>query len=357
MSFAVVARRRLARLNNHLSPGTAASGGAGVRARPCSSSSGGGGGGKEVGGDKAASGGSAPDGGGAPASAVSARLKADRRQGHAVPAALQASRGSAAEFLAPDVPKPSLAEKARTLVAQSPSGVLSTLLHDSGHPYGSVINVASDPADGQLITFISRLAEHTANLSADARASFIVSSVQGAGDRLATARATLVGRCVPVDKTPALMEAFLKAHPGAHYVRFADFSSYKLLVSEKVRMISGFGEMGWVTPEAFAAAEPDLVSAGARGAVEHMNKDHAHDVLAMSRAFAGLPLAKQATLLAIDRYGLDVLCEMPDGSRRSRVAFPTRLDRPEQIKDAVISLTMSARAKLHSASEGEKSMR
>jgi putative heme iron utilization protein len=157
-----------------------------------------------------------------------------------------------------------------------------------------------------------------------------------------------------VDKTPALMEAFLKAHPGAHYVRFADFLSYKL-VSNKIRMISGFGEMGWLSPEAFAAAEPDFVSAGARGAVDHMNKDHAHDVLAMSRAFASLPLAKQATLLAIDRYGLDVLCEMPDGSRRSRVAFATRLDRPEQIKDAVVSLTKAARTKLiTSRGEGER---
>jgi hypothetical protein len=58
-----------------------------------------------------------------------------------------------------------------------------------------------------------------------------------------------------------------------------------------------------------------------------MIKDHVHDVLAVSRAFAGLPLAKQATLLVIVRYGLDVLCEMPDGWRRSRVAFATRLHR------------------------------
>ena len=93
-----------------------------------------------------------------------------------------------------------------------------------------------------------------------------MSSVQGDGDRLATARATLLGRCVPVDKTPALMEAFLKAHAGVHYVRFADFLSYKL-ASDKIHMSCGlsFWRDGVAVPEAVAAAEPDL-SAPARAA-------------------------------------------------------------------------------------------
>lgn len=105
--------------------------------------------------------------------------------------------------------------------------------------------------------------------------------------------------------------------------------------------------MGWVGGREFTTAEPDIVQLESAKALSHMNDDHAHDVLSMARAYAGLPDAKSASLLSIDRYGMEVLCETPSGRRRSRIAFPTRLETGSDIKPAVIQLTRNARQALN----------
>src|SRR5262245_35580826 len=72
-----------------------------------------------------------------------------------------------------DVPTPTHAERARTLVAQISTGTLCTLaLEPQGYPYGSFVTVAFD--NGGPIFLISRLAEHTKNLERDPRASLLV---------------------------------------------------------------------------------------------------------------------------------------------------------------------------------------
>ena len=69
-----------------------------------------------------------------------------------------------------NIPTPTHAERARTLVAQISTGTLCTLaLEPQGYPYGSFVTVAFD--NGNPIFLISRLAEHTKNLERDPRAS------------------------------------------------------------------------------------------------------------------------------------------------------------------------------------------
>ncbi|MEW6279017.1 MAG: pyridoxamine 5'-phosphate oxidase family protein, partial [Candidatus Eremiobacterota bacterium] len=63
------------------------------------------------------------------------------------------------------------AERARTLAEMCGQACLSTLAVDpEGTPYGSLVLYAPDP-DGQPILLLSALAEHTANLGRDPRAS------------------------------------------------------------------------------------------------------------------------------------------------------------------------------------------
>ena len=72
-----------------------------------------------------------------------------------------------------NIPTPTHAERARTLVAQISTGTLCTLaLEPEGYPYGSFVTVAFD--NGNPIFLISGLAEHTKNLEGDPRASLLV---------------------------------------------------------------------------------------------------------------------------------------------------------------------------------------
>jgi len=283
----------------------------------------------------------------------SSELQAVRRRGHSVPESLRQAGGSAVVFYENNARRLSHAEKARTVLLASASGTLSTLHHETGWPYGSILNFATearsmDHGGPRLVTFVSKLAEHTANLLQSPKASLLVTAIQGSGDRLATARATLLAEVVMVEKTQGAKDAFLASHPSASYVHFDDFLCFELRV-KSIRYIGGFGEMSWITGEDFSSAEADPIAAdtqATKAAVEHCNADHADAVLEMAQAFSGLVDAKKATMLSLDRYGFDVLCEMPDGLRRSRVEFLERLDSPVALREAMVKTTQAARSAL-----------
>jgi heme oxygenase (biliverdin-IX-beta and delta-forming) len=91
-----------------------------------------------------------------------------------------------------NIPTPTHAERARTLVAQISTGTLCTVaLEPEGYPYGSFVTVAFDGENP--IFLISGLAEHTKNLERDPRASLLVAE-GGSADPLANGRVTLLGR-------------------------------------------------------------------------------------------------------------------------------------------------------------------
>lgn len=275
--------------------------------------------------------------------------KVDNRRGHQVPKDLQSTRGSAVEYLETGARRPTHAEKVATLLLGQKQAILSTLSRDprcEGHPFGSLVNVAIGP-DGELMTFISRLAEHRMNLERDARCSLLIVEGQGsAGERtdpLSYARATFVGRLELAEKTQGRRAKFLGRHPRAYYVDFDDFGCFVLKL-EAVRYIGGFGEMSWVEPLDFERAEPDGVAVASMPAVAHMNADHKDATCAILRAMVGgLETANNATILSIDRYGFEALAELPEGARRARVAFEQPLSSPDNIKEAIVQLLRKAR--------------
>ena len=76
-----------------------------------------------------------------------------------------------------NIPTPTHAERARTLVVQISTGILCTLaLEPEGYPYGSFVTFAFN--NGNPICLISGLAEHTKNLERDPRASLLVAEVR-----------------------------------------------------------------------------------------------------------------------------------------------------------------------------------
>src|SRR4029079_17956552 len=87
---------------------------------------------------------------------------------------------------------------AKALLRVTRAGTLGTVDRNTGHPFGSLVNVATD-VDGSPLILISRLATHTANLEKDARASLLLASA-GKGDPLAYPRLTVLGSFMPVDR-------------------------------------------------------------------------------------------------------------------------------------------------------------
>lgn len=279
-------------------------------------------------------------------------MSAKKSVGHVVPKALQESQRSASVRLVNDPARPaplrlSHAEKTRTLLKRQKSGVLSTSSVDGQFPFGSIVNYALD-ANEDVFFFASALAEHTKNLEANGKASLFVSEELGdkEGDQLAVSRATVVGQVCKVSKTQQLIDLFQVRHPKAQYVRFEDFSVYQFQPVAKVRYIAGFGEMSWVSGDAFALARSDEVLLGSAHAVKHMNQDHAAENCNLVNAFANPPLPTKCTLasmLQIDRFGMDFLAVTPEGRTLARVGFPAPLQSAAQVKDAVVALSKQAK--------------
>src|SRR5512143_1801265 len=90
-------------------------------------------------------------------------------------------------------PKPAFNAKsaAKRLMREARSGALATLMTGSGHPYCSLVNVAT-AADGSPLLLISRLAVHTKNIFSDPLVSVMIDE-RKEGDPLQGARIMLMG--------------------------------------------------------------------------------------------------------------------------------------------------------------------
>jgi putative heme iron utilization protein len=243
----------------------------------------------------------------------------------------------------PAVARRTPAEEARTLLAATNVATLATLSED-GAPWASLVTYAALP-DGSPVLFVSTLAEHGRNLARDARASIVVAQPSSSGDPLAAGRVTLAGTAHPPQggDADAARAAYLTGVDEAEmFIDFSDFSLYVLGV-ERVRWVGGYGRMDSADAAAYAAAEADPVG-DARGAVAHLNDDHADALLLMAQALGGYPDATAARCTAADRYGLDLWVQTPRGSAPTRVGFAEPLTDRAGLRGATVELTRRARA-------------
>jgi putative heme iron utilization protein len=233
-------------------------------------------------------------------------------------------------------------EEARTLVAQANVATLATLSDDGG-PWASLVSYAALD-DGSPVLFVSTLAEHGRNLDRDPRASLVVAETATGSDPLAHGRVTLSGRVTrPTgDQEPIARAAYLASVPTASFYQgFGDFSLYVLQV-ERVRWVGGYGRMDSADADAYTNAEADPVG-DARGAITHLNDDHADALLLMAQALGGYPDATAARCTAADRYGLDLSIETPRGSAPARVGFAEPVTDKAGLRGATVELTRRSR--------------
>jgi putative heme iron utilization protein len=243
--------------------------------------------------------------------------------------------------VAPDVPEPSLAERARTLVSLGRTGSLSTHSRKfAGFPFGSVMPYATDDL-GRPVLFVSSMAMHTQNLHQDARASLLIAQPDSSGDPLGAARVTLLGTAA---EAPAaeVRDLYLSRHENAKYWQeYSDFTYRRLEVSS-VYFIGGFGVMGWVTAEEYAGARPDPLAETAQEIIRHMNADHLDALLLIARGVAGEGVA-EAFMTAVDRLGFHLRLKTIGGVQGRRVAFPREVRSKDEARAILVEMVREAR--------------
>src|SRR5579871_3802353 len=171
---------------------------------------------------------------------------------------------------------------AKTLLRATRAGTLATIDRNTGHPFASLVNVATD-SDGSPLILVSRLSTHTANLEADGRASLLLSTT-GKGDPLAHPRLTLLGTFKQMARDdvqePRVRRRFLSRHPKSElYAGFGDFSFWRLAVVS-AHLNGGFARAADLKAADVLTdvADADELIAAEEGAVAHMNADHAEAV-------------------------------------------------------------------------------
>jgi putative heme iron utilization protein len=233
---------------------------------------------------------------------------------------------------------------AKRLLRTTRAGSLATIDRNTGHPFASLVNIATD-SDGSPVILVSRLATHTANLEVDGRASVLLAS-SGKGDPLAHPRLTLIGRFVPIARDAAdaqrLRRRFLARHPKSElYAGFADFSFWRL-DAVSAHLNGGFARAADLPAAAvltdISGAE-NLIEAET-GAVAHMNDDHAEAM----RLYATKLLGAQDgpwRLTGLDPEGLDLAW----AGATLRLPFPERVTSAEQLRRVVVAFAAQAKAK------------
>src|SRR5471032_1859952 len=215
-------------------------------------------------------------------------------------------------------------EVAKTLLRLTRTGTVATLDRNSGHPFASLVNVATD-ADGAPLILVSKLATHTANLENGGRASLLLAET-GKGDALAHPRLTVLGTMAPVARdgvdAPRIRRRFLARHRKSElYADFGDFAFWRMAV------VSAHLNGGFARAADLTAAEllTDLSGAQAllemeADAIAHMNADHAEACRLYATKLLGAPDGGWKCV-GIDPEGL----ELQSGQTALRLFFRERV--------------------------------
>src|SRR5215472_14291287 len=234
--------------------------------------------------------------------------------------------GTMPDRLPENAPAPDFDPKsvAKALLRATRAGTLATLDRNTGHPFASLVNVATD-IDGAPLILISRLSTHTANLEQDGRASLLLAAT-GKGDPLAHPRLTLLGRFVQTARDdpqePRLRRRFLARHPKSElYAGFGDFSFWRL-DAVSAHLNGGFAraaDLKAADVMTDVAGAEDLIDAE-EGAIAHMNNDHAEAVRLYATKLLGAEDGSWR-LTGIDPDGLD----LARGDATLRLPFAQRI--------------------------------
>jgi heme iron utilization protein len=254
--------------------------------------------------------------------------------------------GAMPNRLPENAPAPDFDPKAlaRDLLRATRAGTLATIDRNTGHPFASLVNVATD-FDGAPLILVSRLSTHTANLEADGRASLLLAST-GKGDPLAHPRLTVLGSFARVPRESSgdarVRRRFLARHPKSElYAGFGDFSFWRL-DAVSAHLNGGFARAADLkaTDVLTDIAGADNLADAEASAVEHMNGDHAEAIRLYATKLLGAEDGAWK-LTGLDPDGLD----LARGDATLRLPFPERVSNAEALRKMVVDLAKQARSR------------
>jgi len=231
-----------------------------------------------------------------------------------------------------------VAGQARALVRQGLKAALASLEPGPGGPYASLVAVATLP-DNVPLLLISRLARHTRNVAADARASLLFDGTGTHADPLAGSRVSLLGRLEPCAH-PAAPARYLARHPdAATYVDFADFVFHSFAI-ERAHFVGGFGRIVELGPADLmtSLAGADGLLAAEADILVHMNADHRDAISLYAERLLGAD-PDDWHMTGIDPEGADLRA----GGRALRLAFSRPIATPGQAREELARLARIAR--------------
>src|SRR5262245_48036915 len=206
------------------------------------------------------------------------------------------------------------AAAAKKLLREGRSGALATLMHGSGDPYCSLVNVAT-AADGAPLLLISRLAVHTKNVLADPRVSLMIDE-RKAGDPLQGARVMLMGTAAPTED-PHARRRYLDRQPEAEmFADFGDFAFYQVTL-KAAHLVAGFGRIAILA---------------------HMNSDHGDAARLYATKLLGAPDGEWRCV-GCDPEGLELQLDRT----ALRLPFPQRVRTPDALRDLLKQMAEEAR--------------
>src|ERR1700691_2084037 len=231
---------------------------------------------------------------------------------------------------------------AKTLLRATRAGTLATIDRNTGHPFSSLVNIATD-ADGSPLILVSRLSTHTANIEVDPRASVLLAST-GKGDPLAYPRLTVLGTFANIARTTPdgarVQRRFRSRHPKSNlYAGFGDFTFWRLDVVS-AHLNGGFAraadlKAGDLLTD-ISRAE-DLIEAEASAAA-HMNTDHADAVRLYATKLLGAEDGPWR-LTGLDPEGFD----LAQGDATRRLQFSQRVTTADTLRKVLVDLAAQAR--------------
>ena len=249
----------------------------------------------------------------------------------------------------------------RQWLHEAHSGTLATLSRKpaiQGFPLGSIVPFCLDSI-GRPIILIASIAAHTRNMMEDNRATLFISNPHAEGDPQSSWRASLVGRfkrlttsdpasheeLITPEELKIIRAKYIDRVPrSVSYFGTHSFSFWRLSELLTVRYIAGFGRIKWLDGDQYLSAMSEYgFPEMEKGALQHMNDDHEHNLVEIVRAFTNV-VPKKAEMISLNVDGFCVRTEEP--SDVYSMSFDELITESSQYKSSIIKILSKARKSL-----------
>ena len=223
-------------------------------------------------------------------------------------------------------------KEARHLLLKEYRAALSTHSKSMpGYPFGAVVPYCLDER-GRPLVLISRIAQHTHNLTLDPKCSLLVGD-RGAEDVQAVGRVTVLAQAEKLSDPDAIEAAarrYYRFFPESQSYHTAHDFDFWVLAPVRYRYIGGFGAIHWLDE---VALDNPFAGKVETGMVEHMNQDHAK-AIAHYVELSGLPQTEPARLVGMDSEGMHLRI----ANSVYWLAFSEPCNTPTQVREALVQL-------------------